>query len=88
MNKNEFVNEINKEKIQHHKRKNAIVVGDLVEDITMINDTDFNQILKIGFLNDMKNEHLLDNYLAAYDVVVCRDGPFLPLNLVMDVLAK
>ena len=86
MNKNEFVNEISKERLESMMRSNVIVMGDIIEDIDMVTPENHNQVLKIGFLNSNKNEHLLENYQEHFDIVISRDGPMLPVNMVLDAV--
>jgi len=42
MNKNEFVNEISKERLEPMMRKNVIVMGDIIEDIDMVTSENHN----------------------------------------------
>lgn len=86
MNKNEFVNEVSKEQLRPMMRKNVIVMGDIVEDIDMVDPCNHDQVLKVGFLNSVKNEHLLDHYMDNFDLVVSRDGPLDSVNLIMDTI--
>lgn len=86
MNKNEFVNEISEEQLRPVLRKNVIVMGDIVEDIDMVDPSKHDQVLKVGFLNSKKNEHLLDHYMENFDLVVTRDGPLNPANLIMSAV--
>lgn len=65
-------------------RKNVLVLGDLVTDIDMVDPKRHDKLLKVGFLNHKDAEYLLDHYKKHYDVVVTRDGPLLPVNILMD----
>lgn len=69
-------------------RKNVMVLGDLTQDANMIEPTNYDQRLFVGFLNDMNNEHLLSHYLEAYDVVITRDGPLSAVNLLVDAIGN
>ena len=70
-------------------RKNVILMGDIVEDSEMVNDADHDNVIRIGYLNDMKrNGDLLENYKSEFDIVVTNDGPFLPTNLIIGALTK
>ena len=86
MNKREFVNEIYKEELQNSMRKNVIVLGDLVTDIAMVEPSRHEQTLKVGYLNKIQNEHLFDFYMESFDVVIYRDGPLVPVNMIMDTI--
>ncbi|XP_042199278.1 cytosolic 5'-nucleotidase 3 [Callorhinchus milii] len=52
---------------------NVVLLGDSLGDLSMADGVQNQEnILKIGFLND-KVEELLEQYLAAYDIVLVRD---------------
>ena len=63
LNKKEFVHESVEIELKHMMRKNAIVLGDIIEDLDMVTEEKHQEIIKIGFLNDIKNEHLKEVYL-------------------------
>ncbi len=67
-------------------RKNAILIGDSLSDVTMTDGMNFENILKIGFLND-KVDEMIEDYKKAYDVVIINDGStdFI-LNLLENIL--
>lgn len=50
-------------------KKNVILMGDSIGDVTMAEGIDFSNILKIGFLNEKINENL-DEYKNKFDVVL------------------
>ncbi|MFA5931262.1 MAG: haloacid dehalogenase-like hydrolase [archaeon] len=54
-------------------RKNIILLGDSLDDLKMIEGIHYNEIIKIGFLND-KIEENLELYKKAYDVIILNDG--------------
>ena len=54
-------------------RKNVILLWDSLWDVWMIEWFDYDNLIKIGFLND-KEDELLDKYLEKYDLVVTWDG--------------
>lgn len=54
-------------------RKNVILLWDSLWDVWMIEWFDYDNLLKIGFLNDKKDE-LLETYLEKYDLVVTWDS--------------
>lgn len=63
-----------------------IVMGDQLHDMIVVEPSNHDNILSIGFLNDLNNEQMLDNYLKHYDLVILRDGPLLPMNAIMDMI--
>lgn len=56
------------------KRKNVILLGDSLGDIGMITGFNYDNLLKIGFLNE-DTEKNLEFYKKAYDVTILNDGP-------------
>lgn len=72
MNKN-ICCEISKDSI--NKRRNCIVLGDMVDDCTMIEDMDLDVVLKVGYLNTNEVERL-PRFLDVYDIVVTNDESF------------
>ena len=62
-----------------------ILMGDIIEDTYMANPEKHDHVLSIGFLNDLQSSgHLLDNYMAAFDIIISGDGPILPVNMMLD----
>ena len=56
-------------------RKNILLLGDNLEDVNMVSDIEYDNLIKIGFLN--KNvDLLLEAYLKEYDIVITNDGDF------------
>ncbi|MGI6589074.1 MAG: hypothetical protein ACOX1V_00200 [Candidatus Iainarchaeum sp.] len=73
LNKNEF--EI-KDTTFYKKikdRKNILLLGDTLDDLQMVEGIKYNEIIKIGFLNNNIEENL-EQYKKAYDVVILNDG--------------
>ena len=69
-------------------RENVLVLGDIVEDTDMVDHSQHENILAVGFLNDMdKNGHLLEQYMEAFDMVITGDGPLTPVNVILDKMA-
>jgi HAD superfamily hydrolase (TIGR01544 family) len=64
-------------------RKNIILLGDNLEDIGMIEGFDYDNLIKIGFLN--KKEERLEYYKENFNVVILKDSS---LNFVNDFLKK
>jgi 5'-nucleotidase len=54
-------------------RKNVILLWDSLWDVWMIEWFNYDNLIKIGFLND-KEDELLEKYLEKYDLVVTWDG--------------
>ena len=62
----------------------VLLLGDTIEDAKMVEDTDENCVLRVGFLNDdvEKNSEI---YLNFYDVVICHDGE---MHFAVDLLKE
>lgn len=56
-------------------RKNVILLGDGLEDVQMISGFEYDNLIKIGFLNEGVEENL-EGFKKAYDVVIIGDGDF------------
>jgi len=63
-------------------RKNVLLLGDPIDDIGMVEGFDYDEIIKIGFLND-KIEENKQEYLENFDVVIINDGDMGYVNEVM-----
>jgi len=59
------------EKIKN--RTNVILLGDTIDDIGMITGFDYDNLLKIGFLND-KTDELLPAFKQKFDIIITDDG--------------
>ena len=57
------------------KRKNVILLGDLIGDVGMIEGFPYENLIKIGFLNENVDERL-EEFKKNYDVVILNDGTF------------
>jgi hypothetical protein len=54
-----------------------VVLGDRIEDLNMIKNLCYDNLICIGFLNSPTNlEEELKAYLQKYDVVIVNDGSF------------
>ncbi|MCA9495736.1 MAG: hypothetical protein KC589_02240 [Nanoarchaeota archaeon] len=58
---------------QIKNRKNVLLLGDSLGDVNMADGFDYNNLLKIGFLN-FNIEEDLDEYKKNYDVVIINDS--------------
>ncbi len=57
------------------KRKNVLLIGDSLGDLGMIEGFDYDNLIKIGFLNENVEENL-EQYKKNFDVVIADDGSF------------
>ncbi|MFA5917332.1 MAG: hypothetical protein WC850_03820 [Candidatus Gracilibacteria bacterium] len=64
---------------QIENRKNVILLGDSLGDVGMIEGFGYNNLLKIGFLNN-NEEELLEEYKKNYDIVLTGDNDALILK--------
>ncbi len=60
-------------------RKNVILLGDSLGDVDMINGFDYDNLIKIGFLNFEYNKNR-EEYQSNFDVVLEGDGDFSFIN--------
>ena len=65
------------------ERKNVILLGDSLGDLGMIEGFEYNEIIKIGFLNENIKEQL-DIYKEKFDVVIINDGDFNYINKIVN----
>jgi 5'-nucleotidase len=56
-------------------RKNVILIGDSLGDVRMIEGFEYENLLKIGFLN-YKQKELIKEYKKYYDLIIINDGNF------------
>lgn len=54
-------------------RKNVLLMGDSIGDLGMIEGFDYDNLLKVGFLNDNVKENI-KNYKKNFDVVITSDS--------------
>jgi cytosolic 5'-nucleotidase 3 len=66
------------------KRKNVILIGDLIEDLDMAKGFPYKNIIKIGFLCDNINENL-EAFKKNFDIVITNDSD---MNYVNELLKK
>lgn len=66
------------------KRKNVILLGDNMEDISMISGFPYKNLIKIGFLNENIEENF-EEYKKNFDVIITND---LDMNYVNELLKK
>ena len=88
MNKDETILEKIPEVYEKIKdRKNVILLGDSIGDLGMVHGFDFNNLIKIGFLN-FDSEHLRKEFEENFDIVVEGDGDFSFVNSLMRDIEK
>ena len=46
-----------------NNRKNFLVLGDILEDVNMVDNIDYENLITIGFLNKPKNVHIIHVFL-------------------------
>ena len=69
-------------------RKNVLLLGDSLNDIGMIQGFDYDNLIKIGFLNE-KVEESLDYYKRNYDVIILNDSSMSYVNeLLREIIRK
>lgn len=69
-------------------RKNAILLGDSLGDVKMVNPDNNHVILKIGFLNENIDDNM-EIYMDNFDVVITNDGPMdYVLNILNDIISS
>lgn len=82
--KDTIINSFNKDRINFEdfeffdkieSRKNVILLGDDLQDLGMVKNLDYENLIKIGFLN-YNIEDNLERYKEEYDVVILNDGTF------------
>ena len=61
------------------KRPNVILLGDSEGDTGMVEGFDYNNLIKIGFLNEDVNKHI-EHFKKLYDITITNDGTFEPVN--------
>lgn len=70
-------------KAEDSKRANVIVLGDTLEDLTMVQALQYKNCLKIGFLKP-KSLGEIEKFASCYDVLVQNEGN---MNVLLDVLS-
>jgi 5'-nucleotidase len=69
---------------QIKNRRNVILMGDNIDDIGMVEGFDYDNLIKIGFLNENMTERL-DDFKKNFDVIILNDGG---MDLVNNILKK
>lgn len=63
-------------------RKNVLLLGDNIEDCQMINGLDYENVIKIGFLNE-EVERNLNVYKNNFDILILNDGDMNYVNMLL-----
>jgi cytosolic 5'-nucleotidase 3 len=61
------------------KRKNVILLGDLIEDLDMIKGFPYENLIKIGFLNDDINDNI-EVFKENFDIIITNDSDMTYVN--------
>ena len=64
-----------------------ILLGDDLQDLGMVKNLDYDNLIKIGFLNENVDENL-EKYKEGYDVVITGDGDFSFVNELIGEILK
>jgi 5'-nucleotidase len=65
-------------------KSNVILLGDSLGDLSMLENSDYKNIIKIAFYND--NEENLEEFKKNFDVIITNDGSFDYINELMTKL--
>jgi 5'-nucleotidase len=68
-------------------RRNVLLLGDTAEDIDMITGFDYDNIIKVGFLNKNIQENLA-RYKKAYDLIILNDSDKFYVDRLLKELIK
>lgn len=68
-------------------RKNVLLLGDSLDDIRAIEGFDYDNLIKIGFLNENAEENL-GHYKNVFDTVILDDGPMDYVNELLNFIAR
>jgi hypothetical protein len=56
-------------------------MGDILDDVRMVRESQHDIVLKVGFLNDLdKSSHLTQEFTQTFDIVITGDGSLHPVN--------
>jgi len=82
------VNSVGKYTILDNKkinnRKNILLLGDILADVNMVKNVDYENLITIGFLNkptDLMKD--VESYFKKYDVVITNDGSMEEVNRIL-----
>eukprot|EP00347_Sterkiella_histriomuscorum_P009143 403342355 len=82
LNKQQFIYDKHK-----NFRKNVIIMGDFIEDVSMVRLSEHETVLNIGYLNCMETQgHQLEDFKRMFDLVVLYDGSLQVVNFLLQKL--
>ena len=87
LNKDEIIIKDGKIKNKIRNRNNVILLGDTEGDLGMVENIQYDNIIKIGYLNE-KEDILKDKYLDIFDVVITNDGGLDEVNKILNNIIK
>jgi 5'-nucleotidase len=87
LNKDEIIIEDKKITEQIKDKTNVILIGDKESDMGMVSNIKYDNIIKIGFLNEKENE-LLENFKNVFDIVIINDGSLKIVNEVFRTIKE
>ncbi|MDD3808597.1 MAG: hypothetical protein PHG49_03810 [Candidatus Pacebacteria bacterium] len=87
LNKDEIIIKDEKIKNKIRNRNNVILLGDTEGDLGMVENIQYDNIIKIGYLNE-KEDILKDKYLDIFDVVITNDGGLDEVNKILNNIIK
>lgn len=70
-------------------KQDIILMGDVIDDLRMIENVDYYNLIKIGFFNHSVNEHNqqeLQDFKKKFDIVVTNDGSLLPACTILEAV--
>ena len=84
LNKQKFIYDLAEAEMRKAYRKNVVIMGDILEDVKMVRESEHDVVLKIGFLNDMQKQgHMLEDFKNTFDIVITGDGSLQPVNYML-----
>lgn len=69
------------------KRKNVLLLGDSLGDLGMIEGFDYDNLIRVGFLNENTDKNI-EEFRKGYDVVILNDGKMDYVNKLLKKLIK
>lgn len=76
-------------------RRNLIIMGDRTHDAEIINENDYDNVLKIGFFNPSKdfkstprNVEIFEEFKQTFDMMIREDGSMESVNFVLEFLTN
>lgn len=68
-------------------KKNILLLGDSLDDINMAEGLDYNNLIKVAFLNENVDE-CLEDYKSNFDVIMLNDAPLFFINNLLKEIIK